>query len=399
AAVRFLQRATDAYRSSGFRLVQSYQDNSGLTDIAFIYDNALTTIALLSAGDVACARAIGDGLLYAQTHDAEFDDFRLRQAYHANRFVDDAGVAISGYEFGLVGTAVGDMAWTGIALAQLARRTRNQSYLRGALRIGRWIYRNTYSASGLGGYTFGETAGLQDHKSSEHNIDVYAFFRMLAKLTGDQAWVNRADHAWAFVEKMWNGDGGFFWTGSDDGSTINKEPKQLPEDVQTWSWLAARKRRYTAALDWAANNLATTDTPLRANSALTGNYSVSGVVFASGSLITNTDEPIGGQSYNPKPDNASVWFEGTAHLALALRDRRADGHRQAAVDLLGEIRSAQAELGKRQTFGGKPAPGGIVAASSPLDTGFGFGYFPNLHIGATSWYVFAATNVNPYRFL
>ncbi len=43
--------------------------------------------------------------------------------------------------------------------------------------------------------------------------------------------------------------------------------------------------------------------------------------------------------------------------------------------------------------------GGVVAASSPMDTGFGFGYYPNLHVGATSWYVFAATRTNPYRFV
>jgi len=399
AAVRFLQSATDAYRPSGFRLAQSYQDASGLEDTAFIYDNALTTIALLTTGDVARARAIGDALLYAQEHDAEFEDFRLRQAYRANGFVDPQGVAVSAYSFGLVGTAVGDMAWTGIALAQLAKATGVQSYRTGAVRIGRWIFNNTYSTTGLGGYTFGETAGLEDHKSSEHNIDVYAFFRLLARLTGNSVWTDRSDHAWDFVQKVWNADAGFFWTGSDDGATINKAPAQLPLDVQTWSWLAGRKQRYAEALDWAATNLATTDTPLRANSTLTGNYSVSGVVFASGSLITDTDVKIGGQDYNPKPDNGAVWFEGTGQLALALADRDDAGDAKAANALLAQIRSAQETLGQGQTFGGKPAPGGIVAASSPMDTGFGFGYYPNLHIAATSWYVFAATNTNPYRFI
>jgi hypothetical protein len=398
AAVRFLQRAVDAYRPAGYRLVQSYQDNSGLTDVGFIYDNALTAMALLSAGDVGRARAIGDALLYAQTHDVEFEDFRLRQAYHVDRFVDAQGKAVSGYEFGLTGTAVGDMAWSGVALAQLARTTRQQSYLTGALRIGRWIVDNTYSTTGLGGYTFGETAGLADHKSSEHNIDVYAFFRLLARLTGDGRWNARAEHAWDFVQAVWNSADGFFWTGSDDGATINKAPKQLPLDVQTWAWLAARNRRYAAAVDWAAGNLATTDTPLRPNSTLTGNYSVSGVVFASGTFLTDTTVPIGGQSYNPKPNPAAVWFEGTAQLALTLRDRDAAGDRTAAADLMAEIRSAQLSLGQGQTFGGKPGTGGIVAASSPLDTGFGFGYFPNLHVAATSWYVFAANRFNPYRF-
>lgn len=120
-------------------------------------------------------------------------------------------------------------------------------------------------------------------------------------------------------------------------------------------------------------------------------------MFASGSFLTDTDVRIGGQDYNPKPDHAAVWFEGTAQLALALRDRDRRGD-EAAAGLLDQLRSAQANLGRGQIFGGKPTSGGIVAASSPLDTGFGFGYFPNLHIGATSWYVLAATAFNPYRF-
>ena len=78
-AVRFLQRVTDAYRPSGPRLAQSYQDASGLTYVGFIYDNALTTIALLAAGDVRRARAIGDGFLAVQEPDG-----RLRQAYLVN---------------------------------------------------------------------------------------------------------------------------------------------------------------------------------------------------------------------------------------------------------------------------------------------------------------------------
>src|SRR4051794_31124238 len=77
AAVAFLQGVTDAYRPSGFRLAQSYQDNSGLGDVAFTYDNALTSLALLSSGDVRRARAIADALLYAQDHDPAFADGRL----------------------------------------------------------------------------------------------------------------------------------------------------------------------------------------------------------------------------------------------------------------------------------------------------------------------------------
>lgn len=397
AAVKFLKGVTNAYRSTGPRLAQSYQDNSGLTDVAFTYDNALAIIALLRAGEGASARALGDGLLYAQTHDETFTDGRLRQAYHADDFILENGNAHFAYEFGLVGTAVGDMAWAGIALAQLARATGIARYRTGAIRIAQWIQDRTYSTAGLGGYTFGATAGLETRKSTEHNIDVAGFFRLIQTLTGDRVWRDRSDHAWAFVESVWNDDDGFFWTGSEaDGSTINKLGTQLPLDPQTWSWLVRRQGAYAPALDWAATNLATTDTPQRLNSALTGNQVVSGVAFASGSLQADTSAQI--DQYNPKPDSGAVWFEGTAQLALSLSNRNRKGDKAAAQRLLDAVIWAQGELGDGQVFGGKRIEGGVVAASSPLQTGFGFGYYPNLHVGATSWFVFAATGVNPYVF-
>ena len=187
----FLQRVTDAFRATGPRLAQSYQDASGLTDVGFIYDNALTAIALLAAGDVRRARAIGDGFLAVQEADG-----RLRQAYLVGQ---DPPVPAA--NFGFTGTAVGDMSWTGLALAQLARATRDRRYLDGLVLIGTWIQDNAYSTTGLGGYEFGLTPGLEGFKSAEHNIDVYALFRLLARLTGDQVWSQRAEHAWDFVER------------------------------------------------------------------------------------------------------------------------------------------------------------------------------------------------------
>ena len=397
AAASFLQQVTDTYRTSGPRLAQSF-DDSRISDIAFIYDNALTTIALLATGDETRARAIGDALLYAQEHDEKFTDGRLRQAYHADTFVNDDKTAHFGWEFSLTGTAVGDMSWTGLALAQLARRTGDRRYLDGVVTIGNWIYENTYSTTGLGGYTFGETAGLEDHKSTEHNIDVYGLFRLLAKLTGKRKWNERADHALGFIRRVWNDEDGFFWTGSDDGAAINKLGTQLPLDVQTWFWMSVGDDRYAECLDWAQTNLATTDTPLRINSALKGNFRTSGVGFASGTFRTDVTKKVGGHDYTPLPDDSAVWYEGTGQLALALRLRGERGDRQAADDLLAELRAAQAELGGTQTFGQKKTTGGVVAASSPLDTGFQFDYSQNLHIAATSWYLFAALKFNPYTF-
>ena len=35
--------------------------------------------------------------------------------------------------------------------------------------------------------------------------------------------------------------------------------------------------------------------------------------------------------------------------------------------------------------------------SSVLNTGTGFSYYPNVHLGATSWHLIAALKGNPYR--
>ena len=60
---------------------------------------------------------------------------------------------------------------------------------------------------------------------------------------------------------------------------------------------------------------------------------------------------------------------------------------------------AQVAVGTGQTLGQVPlaAGGGVVAASSLIDTGFGFGYFQVQHVGATSWYVMATQQCNPMQ--
>jgi hypothetical protein len=297
---------------------------------------------------------------------------------------------------------------------ELFRATGGQRFLDGALKLGKWIVTNAFDTRGPGGYTGGVDGGNNPftYKSTEHNIDVYALFRLLAQLTHDQVypglsqpWSALAAHALSLITAMWNPTGQFFYTGTNpDGVTINPSP--IPEDVQTWSFLALRDPAFAGSLAWARGNLATTDTPQSYNSTLTGNLTFSGVTFSSVSRHPASLQPP--NSFTPGPDPDGVWFEGTAHLATALLlrngsgddDRALAGDQDAASGLLRNIRAAQAQLGQNQTVGGQAIPNGngLMAASSPLDTGFGFDYFPNLHIGATSWYLIAAQRVNPFRF-
>jgi hypothetical protein len=421
-AFTFLNTMMDAYQpGTTLRLVQSYSDQNNLGSTAFVYDNALVIIAYLLRGrrdDLARAALLGASYLYAQANDPQYNDGRLRQAYWVGPFEipgltanseyfiqPDGKTNLAEFPWFFTGSAVGDMAWSAIALAQLHARTREQQFLDGAVRLGQWIVDNTYSDQGLGGYSFGVNGNNEPipNKSTEHNIDVYALFNnLLAPLTGDPTWIEYGRHALEFMERVWNAEAGFFYTGSNDGATINPSP--LPEDPQSWSYLALKDPSYAVALDWAKTNLATTDTPQSANASFTGNLRFNGVTFSDVSLRVTTPS----SQFDPPPDPDAVWFEGTAHMAAALLERKLgrnrdlptfDGDIATAHLYLRQIELAQAALGKNETVNGAAISEatGIVAASSVLNTGFGFSYFPRLHIGATAWYLIAALSGNPYQ--
>ena len=103
---------------------------------ASTYDNALLALAFLARGrsdDIARAMIIAMLCSSAQQTDPARDG-RLRQAYMAGT-PESRGVFVTpGLSF-FQGSAVGDVAWAGIALAQLYVLTRVQTCLEGALRL------------------------------------------------------------------------------------------------------------------------------------------------------------------------------------------------------------------------------------------------------------------------
>jgi len=441
-AYLFLDTMMDAY-AQGFttRLSQSYSDELGLESTAFVYDNAVEIMARLlraSGQDLDRAKVLGNGLLYAQQTDPAADG-RVRQAYFVDH-ADAQGAFIipSGFPFFFLGSATGDMAWTGMALAQLAHRTGISAYLDGAVRLGNWIFNNTFDTRGAGGYNF--TLGPNQVKSTEHNIDAFALFTMLARLTGDSAtWTGRADHARIFVDAMFNAAGGFFFTGTGpDGVSVNPNLSQdnIPEDVQDWSFQAFLNPDHAASIDWCKTNLAVTDTPQTYNSDLvpafsanlSGNMRVSGVSFATQSMrppLAENETTEGAcfiapsDPFSNRPSPSAVWLEGTGHLAAALLSRNSprskdidgfNGDVDTARILLDNIRVAQNNLGRGQHVGGgqpfvglgKPAQAipdglGVIAATSELNTGFGFSFKRFQHVGATGWYAIAGQAGNPFQ--
>ncbi len=433
-AYRYLDLVQDAYvKGAEPRLLQSYNNESGLMTAAFVYDNALAMLAYLAnptVSNVRRARLIGDAFLWVQANDEAFTDGRVRQAYAAGpmQFYGGSpafpglrredGKAAFLWPFGFGGSSTGDMAWTALALAQLYVDTRIRKYLDGAVALGLWIAgkESPYAHGGYHGGLQSDGVTPQRWTSTEHNIDVYALFTILAKLTRDRRWTARADVAAAFVREMWNRGDQYLWTGTlggnpgEDPNLINTG--NVPEDVQTWAVLGMGDRRYDPTIDWVTANLWNTDGGTA--SQLPPGVQISGVTYSSqAKLITGT---ISGSDL-PNHRNA-VWLEGNGHAALALLRRKNPGDRALAKRLLAETVVAQREVGAGQTVGrtadpdgGKlsdpaaggtwtgtplPARSGIVAATSAFDTGFAFGYFQRQHVGATAWFLMAAQNFNPY---
>ncbi|XVV15416.1 hypothetical protein ACQP2X_14065 [Actinoplanes sp. CA-131856] len=352
AAVAFLNSKFDEYGSgSALRVPRSYTGGVlGNFVSSFAYDDALVIMAWLAHGDVRRATILGDTLLHVQKQDP-IGDGRTRASYQPETF-----------EIGSPAAFTGNQAWVGMAFAQLYARTHEKRFLDGALREATWIQDTTWDGVRAPyGYTGGRTADDEPNtfKATEHNIDVGAFFTMLARLTGRRVWLTRARAAFAFVAAMQDRAAGHVWTGTGpDGTTTNRVP--IPSDVQTWARLATGDRRYDRSVTWVLDRLAA------------------------------FDATIYGVSYSDT-DTSKVWLEGTAHTALALQARGGRGDALLSRKLLWNICRAQATTPNGD---GRGVP---AASSDGLDTGFGDLYYASLHTGATAWYLLAALGRNPFR--
>jgi hypothetical protein len=358
-AYRFLDQMMDKYATgSTVRLVQSFVPDPAMgafTD-SVTYDDALVIDAFLARGtadDVARAEVIGNALLYVQAHDAKHDG-RIRAAYAPTPLTSPSAVKATDAT-----SDVGNMAWVGQALVQLYAKTGVSSYLSGATGVADWIQTNAHDTRGAGGYTGGYSGSKKIlWKSTEHNIDLYGFFTMLATETGDNTWTARANLAKTFVYAMWDSKNSKYWVGTGtNGVTLNTD--FLPEDVNSWSYLAFKDPAHAASIDWDVSHLAASD------------GSFAGVSFAS-------------------CDTSKVWFEGTAHLAAALALRNGSGDAAKAQAYLNSIQLAQTTAPHNNGLG-------IVAAShdrlSDCDSDF---YYAAPHTGATSWYLLAGTETDPF---
>jgi hypothetical protein len=371
----------DKQRLGGLHFLPSFvtlasEEDQYIQNVAFIYDDALALIALVARGtteDMQRAKILADSFIFAKENDRYFTDGRMRNAYRTGDLADPAGKALlPGWwdtkeskwfeDNEQISTYTGNIAWVLVAMLDYYQRDPSEKYKNAAEELGKWIYDNCYDERGSLGYT-GGYQGWEPNpskilwKSTEHNIDVYVAFTRLYQLTKDNIWLDRANHAKSFVEAIWDENQKHFWTGTtEDGITINKSA--LPADVNTWAIIAlGTPDKYKAALDWVENNC----------------------------YVQCPEDGFKGFDFND--DRDGVWFEGTAHTVLAFQ---ATGQSDKANIFLNELQRAQASA---QNTDGK---GLVAACHDGVSTGFNWKYFNRLHIGATSWYIFAELGYNPY---
>ena len=370
-----LDEAMDEWASApALRMPSSYHGGPlDSWDNSVTYDNALVIIAYANRKDNADsldrAKTMGDALLQMQAKDP-IGDGRVRNAYGPERLFDADGVP----NIQTWGSAAGNQAWAGMALAHLAHVTKDAKYRDGALRIGEWLLRETSDTRGRGGFTGGyKSDGTKiEWKSTEHNIDMVGLFGMLHQLTKDRKWHSARKHARKFVKSMWDEKEGRFHIGTKpDGITTNRD-EYIPEDVQSWGYLALRSDRYRQALDWNIANLEVTDKSHPSQP-------VVGVRFA---WQINPD-------YKEKNDD-TVWLEGTAHMALALRVSGKKKHKQKAGVYLDSIH-------KEQLSGPNADGKGIQANSKEGFSGGDDKNHTSLHTGTTAWYIMAKQELNPFH--
>jgi hypothetical protein len=346
----------------GAGLLQSY-DVSGeaafdrvQANCAYVYDNAVVGLALLSVGDVPGARRIGDALVYAQAHDRAWQDGRLRNAYRAGKAPGQGPYPLAGWwdnaagrwlEDGYqAGTATGVLAWAMLLWIGLGG-----AYRKAALQAADFIEGQLRGPRGFTGGFIGFEPSPQRVAwvSTEHNIDLAAAFSALGRS-------GAAGHAAEFVASMWRPAEGRFAMGLRPDGGVNEGSAV---DANLWPLLAGGAQpEWRRALSW---------------------------VLAQHGVPRGPDPD--GVDFNT--DRDGIWLEGTAITALACKRLG-----QSAPRLMASLHK-------------NTAPGGLIYATnvSRLTTGLSTGldenaadfyYYRRPHISPTAWAVLAESGTTPF---
>ncbi len=358
-----------------------------LRNTAYSYDNALGLLAFLADGStdsIRRARLIGDAFVYASKKDRTYTDGRIRTAYTSGDIALPAGwsvngqagtIAVPGFydvqsqtfnEVENIDIDTGNNAWAMIALLALYEKTHDTNYLATAEGIAAFI-QTMRADTGIypgfrGGISNAESSNPENrtYASTEHNLDAYAAFSTLYRLTTNATWNTAAEHARGFVEGMWDETNQCYLAGTKAGAPDerNDTASQIPLDTQSWSVLAL-----TNALTLHSNLLAHTETSHHC-----------------------TSDGFNGYDFNDDLDG--VWFEGTAQMSVAYAMSGNSTNAAAIAETLRRAQQMPRPIGNGM--------GTVAASHDGVTSGFGFSYYRRMHLGATAWSIFAQRAFNPY---
>lgn len=383
--INTLRKALDSV-PSGPALLASYPDrgaNARFPDFApannktaYVYDNALAGLALLAAGDPLRAARIADALVRAQTHDPDFHDGRLRNAYRAGPMKIHHASVLAGHGLAAsrgvvdlpgwwdkqnnrwaedpyqIGSETGPVAWAILLWTTLIHAGVNiERYRAAAHRAADWIVANCRAPHGFTGGVFGFAPHQQKLRwaSTEQNTDLTVAFARLHR-------VAEAAHAAHFVHTMREPDRSLFAAGLTPDGGRNR---MIAADANLWPFLAGLARSE-----------------------------------AIGPAIAALGRPP------PHPEgigftaaSASIWTEGTAFALLALH--RAGDYAGTAVRFASTLADAVTASGYLRATSGAPVATGLTVG--PGADARPFIYYPVPALAPTAWAVLASRNYNPLQ--
>lgn len=371
-----LSARVDAEAGSGPVFLRSFDsatgkgpaDNVALAGAAFTYDNALAAIALTACGNLTQAKRIGAALALAATHDRSGVHGRIRNAYRSGPQANppppngwwDAAAGRWLEDDYQVGVTTGNVAWAALALLTLSDATGERRFLDAATLLMTWVVEQTADSRGDGGFTGGIFGGEAEPrklawKSTEHNADLDAAFRWLARKGVSGRWSEHAATARAFLAMQWDAKTGRFQIGTlPDGVTSNRATSGL--DAQLWPLLLP-----DAPPDWR-----------------------SAVKYAERAHGVD-----GGFSFND--DLSGFWTEGTAQAALVYRVLNQN---EKADILFGELSKMASGGGYLWATREDRITTGLAIGPDSKTADFFYYHLP--HLGATAWGVIAAKGWNPF---
>ncbi|MBI5368078.1 MAG: hypothetical protein HZA54_13645, partial [Planctomycetes bacterium] len=361
---------------------------------ALVADNALAALAFLargSADDRRRARRIADAFLFAMTHDPEYADGRLRNAYQAGDLASPPGwgangraqtVRLPGWwdptakdgkgmwdaDSWWLGTDSASLGWSILALLACADSAEDgERYVAAAATLGSWIERNCSSPAA------GFTAGVlgwspekpdvrpcpQTWRSTEGNLVLAVAFDRLAAATRNAAWEAHSARALAYVASMRDPVAELYYAGDDGRGNTTFTPLPLGLQALILLWWCDQPGNHAKMLPMLAE--------------VRRRYALRCATCALGGF--DADE-----------DRDGVFVEGAARMALACRRLGAREEGEALTRALGVLQERSGALG-----GGLPA-----ACHEGVTTGFATRLPARTHLGATAWFVLAALDADPF---